>query len=54
MNKYIFTVTHDNGTCKITIPARDIASAIIQLKDSECCPENAITNIKIVYQNGKK
>lgn len=50
MNIYIFTVKHDNGIIKIAIRAMDIASAIIQLKDSECCPERAITNIKIIYK----
>lgn len=46
MNKYIFTLKHDNGVFKITVTATDITSAIQIFLKAEGCPEQAINNIK--------
>ena len=50
MNKYTFTLEHDNGKDKVSVYAKNLHSAIAQILNNEDCPERAILNINIKYK----
>jgi hypothetical protein len=46
MNRYTFTIKHDNSSQELTVYAKNLHSAIEQIKNAEGCPENAISRIE--------
>lgn len=48
MKTYIVTLKHDNGVYRIKTVAKCIGNAIHAVCMAENCPENAVTNIKVI------
>ena len=54
MNKYKFTIKHDDGTHRLSTFAENLSAALNNVMMAEKFPERAIVNIKIEeYGNTK-